>query len=52
MAIGLSRKRNGWGTQASVLVRYDDGSELDIPEDQYFSSGYEPPFDDLPWSED
>ncbi len=51
MAIGISRTKDGWGDQGSVLVRYPDDTELDIPEDRYRMEGYSPPYEDLPWSD-
>lgn len=50
MAIGLNRTRDGWANQHSVRVRYDNGDEYDVPEDYYRSQGYQPPFEDLPWT--
>ena len=51
MATGLNRTRDGWANQHSARVRYADGKELDVPEDQYRSQGYLPPFDKLPWTD-
>jgi hypothetical protein len=48
-ARGVYREQHRWGNQNSARVRYDDGKEADIPEDDYRSQGYQPSFDDLPW---
>lgn len=37
VARGIYRERNGWGNQHSARVKYDVGSELDMPEDRYKS---------------
>ena len=50
-ARGIYRERQGWGTQHSVHVQYDEGEELDMPEDRYRDRGYRPPFDELPWKD-
>ena len=47
-AKGMYRKRNGWGNQHSVRVKYD-GPELEVPENFYRANGWQPPFDELPW---
>jgi hypothetical protein len=49
---GIYRERNGWGTQHSVRVKYDEHQELDMAEDRYRTRGYEPPFDELPWRDE
>ena len=49
---GIYRERNGWGTQHSVRVKYDEHQELDISEDRYRARGYQPPFDQLPWKDE
>ena len=49
---GLYRERNGWGTQHSVRVKYDEHQELDMAEDRYRARGYQPPFDQLPWKDE
>jgi hypothetical protein len=48
-AQGIYRKRNAWGDQHSVRVKYDGGSELEVPEQFYRAEGWQPPFDELPW---
>lgn len=50
MANGLYRTKNGWANEDSVRVRYDDGKELDVPASQYITDGYDPPLEELPWS--
>jgi hypothetical protein len=49
MTRGIYRELNGWGNQHSARIRYDDGDEIDLPEDRYRAQGYDPPFDKLPW---
>jgi len=44
---GIYRER--LGNLASVRIRYDDGEEIDLPEDRYRAQGYDPPIDWLPW---
>ena len=39
------------GAQHSARIRYDDGDEVDLPEDRYRAQGYDPPFDKLPWKD-
>jgi hypothetical protein len=51
-ARGIYRERNGWGTQHSVRVKYDEHQELDVPEDRYRARGYQSPFDQLPWKDE
>jgi hypothetical protein len=46
---GVYREHKDWSNQDSARVRYDDGKELDIPEDRYRLEEYQPQFDDLPW---
>ena len=48
---GIYRERNGWGTQHSARVKYDEHQELDMAEDRYRARGYQPPFDELPWKD-
>jgi hypothetical protein len=49
MTRGIYRELNGWGAQHSAHILYDDGDEVDLPEDRYRAQGYDPPFDRLPW---
>jgi hypothetical protein len=49
MTRGIYRELNGWGAQHSARIRYDDGDEVDLPEERYRAQGYDPPFDQLPW---
>ena len=52
-AHGIYRERNGWGTQHSARVKYDEyHQELDVSEDRYRARGYQPPFDKLPWKDE
>jgi hypothetical protein len=49
MTRGIYRELNGWVTQHSARIRYDDGDEVDLPEERYRAQGYDPPFEKLPW---
>jgi hypothetical protein len=49
MAKGIFRIKDGFATEHSAWVRYDDANELEISETQYRSQDYEPPFEELPW---
>ncbi len=52
-ARGIYRERNGWGgKQDSARVKYDEGQELDLPEDRYRARCYQPPFEQLPWKDE
>jgi hypothetical protein len=42
-------KKNGWIVEDSVLVRYDDGSKLEMPAQRYVEDGYSPLLSQLPW---
>ena len=46
---GIYKERNGWVTQHSAHVKYDEHQELDVSENRYRERGYQPPFDQLPW---
>ena len=48
MAKGIRIIKNGWGDQDSVLVKYPDGAEMEIPAGQYVAQGHHPPIDALP----
>ena len=48
MAKGIRRIKNGWGDQDSVLVKYPDGAEMEIPASQYVAQRHHPPIDALP----
>jgi hypothetical protein len=48
MAKGIRRIKGGWGDQDSVLVKYPDGAEMEIPASQYLAQGHHPPLDALP----
>lgn len=48
MPRGVCRTKNGWGTEDSVVVEYDDGTTLEMPLSQYIQQGYDPPADTLP----
>jgi hypothetical protein len=47
-ATGVCRIKDGWGNQDSVIVRYDDGKQFELPRSQYEAQGYQPPFAQLP----
>lgn len=49
MPVGTARINMGWGGQHSVVVLYDDGKSLEMPEETYRRAGYKPRFDDLMW---
>jgi len=51
-AEGVLRKRNGWGDQHSVRVRYDGTLELEVPERWYQKQGWQPPVEQLPWADE
>jgi hypothetical protein len=48
MAKGIRRIEKGWGNQDSVLVKYPDGAEMEIPARQYVAQGHQPPIEMLP----
>ena len=48
---GIYKERNGWVTQHSAHVKYDEHQELDVSEERYRERGYQPPFDQLPWKD-
>ena len=48
MAKGIRRIKNGWRDQDSVLVKYPDGAEMEIPASQYVAQGHHPSIDALP----
>ena len=50
MAKGIRRIKDGWGDQDSVLVKYPDGVEMEIPASQYVAQGHHPSIDALPAS--
>ena len=50
MAKGIRKIKNGWGNQDSVLVKYQDGAEMEIPVSQYVAQGHHPRIDALPVS--
>jgi hypothetical protein len=51
-AHGLYRIRNGWANQHSVVVKYDDGNEIEVPEDRYREQGCQPAFEQLKWKDE
>jgi hypothetical protein len=48
MVKGIRRIQDGWGDQDSVLVKYPDSVEMEIPARQYVAQGHFPPIDVLP----
>ncbi len=49
---GIYKERNGWVTQYSAHVKYDEHQELDVSEELYRERRYQPPFDQLPWKDE
>lgn len=49
VAIGICRIEDGWANQDSVIIRYNDGTEGEIPASRYLEQAYQPPLDTLPW---
>jgi hypothetical protein len=47
-ATGVCKIRKGWGTEDSVVIRYDDGEKQEIPASRYIDQGYKPQIDSLP----
>ena len=48
MAKGIRKIKGGWGNQDSVLVKYPNGAEMEIPASQYVAQGHHPLIDALP----
>lgn len=49
MTKGVFRVKNGWGTEDSVWVQYDDPTRLyELPASEYTSQGGQPPLESLP----
>jgi hypothetical protein len=51
---GLYRLHNAWVglvTQDAAKVRFSDGTERQVPEDEYRVQGYKPLFETLPWKQ-
>jgi hypothetical protein len=48
MPKGLYRVRDGWGTEDSVCVEYEDGTRLEMRESLYRARGHQPSADGLP----
>jgi hypothetical protein len=51
MPKGLYRIRDGWRTEHSVCVEYEDGTHLEMGESLYLIKGYQPPPDELVWQD-
>jgi hypothetical protein len=47
-ARGIYREKGGWGPQDSAHVT-DGTLTMDVSEAKYRESGYQPPFEKLPW---
>jgi hypothetical protein len=47
MAKGIRRIEKGWDDQDSVLVKYPDGVEMEIPASQCVAQGHHPQIDAL-----
>jgi hypothetical protein len=52
MPRGIFRERDGWGSQHSVQVRYEDGKQLGMSQADYEAKQYAPGFEYLPWKDD
>ena len=48
---GIYRIKRPRGIEDDAHVE-DAGTDMPLPESIYRQRGYEPPFDDLPWSDD
>ena len=48
MARGVCKIKDGWADQDSVIVRYDDGTKMEVPASVYENDGYDPPLQQLP----
>ena len=48
MATGIRKIKNGWGDQDSVIVRYPNGAEMEMPSSQYMAQGHHPKITALP----
>lgn len=51
MGWGVTKKLNKGDTEISVLVSYDGGEEIEMSAEDYLSTGYDPPLNNLPWAE-
>ena len=48
MARGICRYEGGWRDHDSVLVRYEDGREMEMSTETYANRGIQPPLEALP----
>jgi hypothetical protein len=48
MPRGKCKIKDGWAGEDSVIIVYDDGTELEVPASRYEAQGYEPPIASLP----
>ena len=51
---GLYRLHNAWRgliTQDAARVRFSDGTERRVPEDEYRAQDFTPAFESLPWKQ-
>lgn len=48
MAKGIRRYEGGWRDHDSVLVRYEDGREMEMSAETYAARGIHPPLKTLP----
>jgi hypothetical protein len=48
MAMGIRKIKGSWGNQDSVLVKYPNGAEMEIPASQYVAQEQHPLIDALP----
>jgi hypothetical protein len=51
MPKGRYRIRDGWGTEHSVCVEYEDRTRLEMGESLYRLKRYQPPIEELPWQD-
>lgn len=49
---GIHRVQNGWGDENSVFISWGTYGFMTVPECQYRTENYQPPFDELPWKGD
>lgn len=52
MPWGVSRTRNGPSNRQGVLLHYEGGEKMIMPSEDYLMTGYDPPLNALPISDD
>lgn len=50
MSWGVSKKLSEDGQEIWVLVKYGGGEEMSMSAFDYLATGYDPPLNRLPWS--